>query len=233
VLQVLEHWGYVKGWSLTEAGGRLARIYHEQDLLLAECAERGLFDGLRPPDLAALASVFTYEARGPLGPTVASVRLPRGQVEERWRKVQSLYSELSHDEEAWGLPSSRPPDAGFAVLAHNWARGQDLAHTLSVDEAGTTARGPVMAAGDFVRNVKQLIDLLRQLGEVLVDPASASAARKAADALFRGVVAASSVVGPVGVASPAPAPSAPAGAEGKRAGDGPWTSTELPTSSTA
>ena len=65
VLQLLERWGYVKGWALTEAGGRLARIYHEQDLLIAECAERGLFDGLTFPEMAGLASVFTYEARGP------------------------------------------------------------------------------------------------------------------------------------------------------------------------
>ena len=65
VLQLLERWGYVRGWALTGAGGRLARIYHEQDLLVAECAERGLFDGLRVPEMAGLASVFTYEARGP------------------------------------------------------------------------------------------------------------------------------------------------------------------------
>ncbi len=42
--------------------------------------------------------------------------------------------------------------------------------------------------------MKQLIDLLRQLGEVLPDESAARAAREAADALFRGVVAASSVV---------------------------------------
>jgi len=46
-----------------------------------------------------------------------------------------------------------------------------------------------------VRNVKQLLDLLRQLGDVAPDPATAAAARTAADRLFRGVVAASSVVG--------------------------------------
>jgi hypothetical protein len=48
-----------------------------------------------------------------------------------------------------------------------------------------------------VRNVKQLIDLLHQIGQVAPDPATAAAARSAADAVFRGVVAASSVVGAV------------------------------------
>jgi hypothetical protein len=37
--------------------------------------------------------------------------------------------------------------------------------------------------------------LLRQLGEVAPKPATADAARAAADACFRGVIAASSVVG--------------------------------------
>jgi len=46
-----------------------------------------------------------------------------------------------------------------------------------------------------VRNVKQLIDLVRQIGTVAVEPATAKAAREAADRLFRGVVAASSVAG--------------------------------------
>jgi ATP-dependent RNA helicase HelY len=52
-----------------------------------------------------------------------------------------------------------------------------------------------MTGGDFVRNIKQLIDLLRQVGDVAAQPKTASAARSAADALYRGVVAASSTVG--------------------------------------
>ena len=48
VLRVLEAWGYVDGWSLTEAGERLARLYHESDLLVAECAGQGLLDDLEP-----------------------------------------------------------------------------------------------------------------------------------------------------------------------------------------
>ena len=50
-----------------------------------------------------------------------------------------------------------------------------------------------LAAGDFVRNVKQLIDVLGQVAEVS-DPQTSVAARLAADRLFRGVVAASAAV---------------------------------------
>jgi ATP-dependent RNA helicase HelY len=194
VLRLLERWGYVRGWALTGAGARLARIYHEQDLLVAECAERGMFDGLKVPEMAGLASVFTYEARGPSSVAALAPRWPSGRAEERWHAVQTVARELSADEEAVGLPVTRAPDAGFAALAYGWARGQELGKLLVPPATAPQARGAVISAGDFVRNVKQLIDLLRQLGQVLPDEASAEVARQAADALLRGVVAASSVV---------------------------------------
>jgi ATP-dependent RNA helicase HelY len=80
---------------------------------------------------------------------------------------------------------TRRPDPGFIGLAHGWASGQGLEQLIADED---------ISGGDFVRNVKQLIDLLRQLGEVAPDPATARGAREAADLLFRGVVAASSVV---------------------------------------
>jgi ATP-dependent RNA helicase HelY len=196
VLALLQSWGYVDGWGLTAAGARLARIYHEQDLLVAECIERGALDGLRAPELAALASVFTFEARGPLTGEDAA-KLPGRRVEERWRVVQEVASRLSADEEARGLTVTRPTDAGFVTLAHGWSRGKSIASLLAPPEAPSRGRAWTVSAGDFVRNVKQLTDLLRQLAEVLPDPASADAARQAASSVFRGVVAASSLVGTV------------------------------------
>jgi ATP-dependent RNA helicase HelY len=80
---------------------------------------------------------------------------------------------------------TRAPDPGFAALARDWASGKELVDVVEPDE---------ISGGDFVRNIKQLIDLLRQLGEV-ADGDTAAAAREAADSLFRGIVAASSVVG--------------------------------------
>ncbi|MGH9106222.1 MAG: DEAD/DEAH box helicase [Acidimicrobiales bacterium] len=198
VLGLLEAWGYVRGWALTEPGRRLARIYHEQDLLVAECAERGLLDGLQPAEMAAVVSFFTYEPRGPMAGPSPAVKLPTRRVEERWREVQAVARALTGDEERAGLPVTRPPEAGFACLAHGWASGSELATLVSPPGAPKgsphdAGRGAI-SAGDFVRNIKQLTDLLRQLGEVLAGPAAAGSARRAAGAMFRGVVAASSVV---------------------------------------
>jgi ATP-dependent RNA helicase HelY len=183
VLRVLEAWGYVDGWSLTEAGERLARIYHESDLLIAECAGQGLLDGLDPAELAGLVSVFTYEARGAGEP---APWFPTPRLRRRWAEIDRLAAELNSAEEEAGLPLTRPPDPGFVGLAHAWAAGEDLAEVISDEE---------ISGGDFVRNIKQLIDLIRQLADQAAQPDTARAACEAAERLFRGVVAASSVLG--------------------------------------
>jgi ATP-dependent RNA helicase HelY len=189
VLGLLERRGYLDGWQLTPAGSRLGRIYHETDLLLAECLSRGLFDGLDAASMAGLASVFTYEARGPGdGP---APWFPSAELRARWGAIEALHTELVADEERAGLPQTRALDPGFVALAAAWAGGDDLEDVLEDEE---------LSGGDFVRNVKQLVDLLRQLGEVAAEAATASAARAAAEALVRGVVAASSLVGGVGLA---------------------------------
>jgi ATP-dependent RNA helicase HelY len=177
----------VDDWTLTETGGQLARLYHECDLLVAEALRAGLFDDLDPAAVAGLASTFTYETRGPgPGPQPA---FPSAKVRRRWADLERLAAELNQAEDEAGLPLTRPPDAGFFALAFSWAAGDDLGDVIADDE---------MSGGDFVRNVKQLIDLLRQIRTVALEPATAKAAGEAADRLFRGVVAASSTVGPGG-----------------------------------
>ena len=185
VLRVLEAWGYVDGWTLTEGGELLARLYAETDLLLAESLREGLLDGLEPPALAAVVSCFTYERRGSDGPTPAP-QWPSREVAARVRKIERIWRELSHNEDDAGLPETRAPDPGFAVLLHDWVAGEELAEVLADDDEVT--------GGDFVRNVKQCIDLLRQVALIAPDPGTAGRAGAAADACLRGVVAASSVV---------------------------------------
>ena len=186
VLALLESWGYLDGWRLTEAGERLSRLYHETDLLIARCLDEGLLDGLDAPATAALASVFVFEARGRSQP--GTPWFPSAELRRRWSAIEALHHRLVEAEARAGLPPTRPLDPGFVSLAHAWASGNDLEEVLDKEE---------LSGGDFVRNVKQLIDLLRQLGDVAPLPATAGSARRAADRLFRGVIEASSVLSPV------------------------------------
>jgi ATP-dependent RNA helicase HelY len=187
VLRVLEAWGYVDGWSLTDAGEQLARLYTETDLLLAEALGESLLDGLRAPELAAVVSCFTYERRGPDGQLpMPPPRWPTKTVAQRARAIEKLGTDLRANEDDAGLPETRVPDPGFTAYVHDWAQGDSLADVLDDDE---------ITGGDFVRHVKQCIDLLRQVGDVAPNEATRATARAAADACYRGVVAASSLAG--------------------------------------
>ena len=184
VLRILEAWECVEDWSLTPAGEDLVGIYHECDLLVEEALRTGVFHDLDPTSMAALASAFTYQSRSP-GPT-PEPWFPSARVRRRWADLSRLAAELNQAEEEAGLPLTRSLDPGFFAAAYGWAAGEDLAEVITEED---------LSGGDFVRNIKVLIDLLRQMGTVATEPATAKTARDAADRLFRGVVVASSVVG--------------------------------------
>ncbi len=212
LLDLLQRWHYVEGWTLTERGSILARCYHESDLLIVECLAKGLLDGLDPPTVAALVSCFTYEHRSRTVPPRAW--LPGAVARERFRAVLRVADRLNAAEEDAQLLVTRTPDATFAAVAHAWASGGELDAVLGDEE---------LSGGDFVRNIKQLVDLLRQIGEIAPAPGTAAAARQAAEALYRGVVSASSgvdeVAGSGSTGGPAAGPASSvelAGQDGER-----------------
>jgi ATP-dependent RNA helicase HelY len=183
VLRVLENWAYVDGWSLTDSGKILARTFHECDLLIVECLRQGLLDDLDPAALAGLVSVFVYEHRSPEPPPTAW--FPSPTVRKRWQRIAEISYELEEIEEEAGLSVHRPPDPTFVAVAFAWAAGEGFAEVVEAEE---------LSGGDFVRTMKQLIDVLRQLALVAPETATRRTAEQAADQLFRGVVAASTAV---------------------------------------
>ncbi len=178
ICTVLRRTGHVEDWALTESGRRLRRIYHESDLLISLSIDRAIFDGLDRAEVAALASCLTYEHRSSETPPAPVV--PSAALRSRLEVLEGLHQEVNSMERARGLPLTRAPDAGFAAAAWSWAAGHELHVILDEDLTG----------GDFVRNVRQLVDLLRQLGQVIPAPDAAASARAAAEALVRGVIVA-------------------------------------------
>ncbi|MFM8302949.1 MAG: RNA helicase, partial [Actinomycetota bacterium] len=186
VLALLESWRYVEDWALTPAGVLLAGLSSEMDLLVAEALRDGMLAGLGPAEIAAVASCFTYERRGPDAQAPAPpLRWPTARVADAYRRLERRWRDLHHAEDDLGLPATRPPDPGFTPVIHEWTRGDALAEVLADD----------LTAGDFVRQVKQTTDLLRQIADVSPDPGVRDAARAASVACTRGVVAAASRVG--------------------------------------
>jgi ATP-dependent RNA helicase HelY len=181
VCAVLERLDYIEGDEVTAEGRRLAALYAELDLLAAECLRRGTWSGLDPADLAACVSALTFEARR--SDDASPVRLPHGRPREVLADMTSLWAELSAVEVGQHLSFLRQPDLSFAWTVHAWARGTSLEKLI----------GPDLTAGDFVRAMKQLIDLLRQLAVADSGGELGKTARAAADLLLRGVVAYSSL----------------------------------------
>lgn len=175
ITDLLAEFEYVDGWTLTPRGTRLRFIYNEMDLLLTECLEQGVFWSLNPAEMAAVASLFVYEPRGD---QETAPDWPNDTVRERYERIHELWETQTDGERRHRLTPSRRPDAGFARAAFRWASGTELEDL----EYGS------LAAGDFVRVSRQLVDLLQQIRDAF--PELAEDARAALTAVDRGVVAA-------------------------------------------
>jgi len=183
VLALLRDRGFIEGWSLTPAGSILAGVFHECDMLVAEAVERGIFDDLSVPDLAGAVSALVYERRSS---DDVDHPYPSDAVKRAIDALEDLSIEIRDAEEAAGLPTHRFPDNGFARAASVWASGGSLDRILDVV--------PDMGAGDFVRMIRQLVDLLRQIERTTPNPILADNAARAAKSMFRGLVVGSEVV---------------------------------------
>lgn len=178
VLQMLESWGYLEGWALTERGERLVGIYHESDLAIAEAIEQEIFADLDAASVAGLASAFVFAARN--SNSEIEPWFPSADALRRSQHLEDIVSDVIRDEVRLGIPMTKPIDTSFFGLAHAWSLGTGLDVLLSEEE---------ITGGDFVRTIKQLIDLLEQLADC--GGPSCGAAREAATSLRHGVVAVS------------------------------------------
>ncbi|WP_125775940.1 DEAD/DEAH box helicase [Antribacter gilvus] len=172
------------GLRVTDDGRWLRRLYAENDLLLAECLRRGVWDGLDAPGLAAAVSTVVYQGRrdDPVEPYLPGG--PTGRLARALDATTRVWSAVDDLEQAHGISSTSPLDDGMVTAVHRWASGKGLDAVL---------KGSDLAAGDFVRWCKQVVDVLDQLAGAAPSPALRTTARKAQDQVLRGVVAYSSL----------------------------------------
>jgi len=177
VVSVLRETGYLREeGGLTDKGDRLSRIYNEGDLLVAEVLDNEILHGLEIPDLAGAVSCLVYSARG----LAVEPAWPNETVRQAYIKIRRLWREIEKTEERHGLALTREPEPGFVDAIHAWTDGEPLEEVLAFAE---------MSPGDFVRSAKQVWDLLRQLAEVATGDELRGRCRKAADQIYRGVIA--------------------------------------------
>lgn len=165
-------------------GQKLRRVYGEKDLLIALALRENVFSDLDASELAASTTTVVYHAKRDDG--VSRPRMPSISLETSVDKVVQLWSMLENAEEAHRLPLTGEPELAMVWPMFKWAKGQPLNEVL---------RGVDMAAGDFVRWCKQVIDLLDQMAAVPGMPKEFSRLCITAITLIRrGVVAYSTIV---------------------------------------
>ena len=181
ICDLLSELGYLGagGESVTPQGEQLRRLYTEKDLLTAECLRQGVWQRLDAAGLAAAVSAIVHEPRRE--EHEISPRMPNDDVAQAWQEMVGIWSRIEDAERDHALPLTGDPDGGIAWMVHRWASGQRLELVL---------RDSDIAAGDFVRRCKQIVDLLDQIAGAAPTPALRTTARAAVDAVMRGVVAA-------------------------------------------
>ena len=149
VTQVLAKLDYLAGDQVTATGKMLSKIYAESDLAIAETIKSGLLEKLSDIEIAAVLSVFLFESRKPEPP-----KIPNSQVQDALKEVVSIWSRLHNLETEYDVKTQKEPDFGFCWMAFRWGGGHGLNSVL---------RNSDLSVGDFVRSIKQLIDLLNQV----------------------------------------------------------------------
>lgn len=183
ITQLLTSYGYVETVEnrrvLTARGASLRRVYGEKDLLISLCLEEGFLNGLDPAATAAVVSALIYEAkRDELG---LLSRYPSTGVEQALMTALNHWSKLNDAEKLHHLPLTGSPDFGMVWPTYKWARGKTLGQAID---------GTDLAAGDFVRWIKQVIDSLDQIAHVASShPQLRTQCEAAINLLRRGVVA--------------------------------------------
>ncbi|MEN9293819.1 MAG: hypothetical protein RIT31_584, partial [Actinomycetota bacterium] len=146
---ILDRFGYIDNDQISKPGKMLAKIYGETDLLIAESIRAEIFSELSPADLVAVISSCVYESRND-----EAAKIPRGDIQTALSGISKIYGKIHTAETDLNLETMRAPDFGFCWAAHKWASGNSLTNVL---------KGNELTVGDFVRSMKQIIDLLRQL----------------------------------------------------------------------
>ena len=105
---------------------------------------------------------------------------PQGKLGTALDATIRIWSELDDLEQGHRLSSTQPLDLGIVTAVHRWAAGRGLDAVL---------RGSDLAAGDFVRWCKQVVDVLDQVAKAAPNERLRQVARKAIPAVRRGVIA--------------------------------------------
>lgn len=173
-LEVLEHFGYVKNFDLTEKGRMAGRI-NGFEVMGCEWYFSGALNDLSDESLAVLFMAAVFESR-------------RGDWYKRpnWDRIQEEYMaagkavfDFREFEIDLGIPPLRELDFKFSQAVLHWYRDGDFASFNKFTSAGE---------GDLVRNFLLCCQFIRQMSRVVPDTKLVERLKMVRNKLFRGVM---------------------------------------------
>jgi ATP-dependent RNA helicase HelY len=180
ICSVLSELNYIDGENIAPEGEMLSSIYSEFDLLVSESIRQKIWNELTPAELASVLSAIIFQARND---DEAKMKTPKGAILEATKSMERIWFAIHTLESINRLDTMRQLDTGLTWATYRWASGATLSEVLENTD---------LTAGDFVRQMKQLLDLLTQIS-ALSNPLS-FAASEATKLLKRGVIAYSNQV---------------------------------------
>ncbi len=188
VVEVLGHFGYVKDGMLSPEGRLIGGLRHENELLVARAVFAGTFDGLKPPEAAALLSCLTEEPRETARDAARAFLKAQGHLRRRFQALELLAGEVERAQDRCKVALPLSLHSALMAATARWAAGEE-------DWAGLVDSAYGGHEGDLIRAFRRLIDLGRQLADSPDLPERLRPALEAAVVgLDRGVVLESALI---------------------------------------
>ncbi|MDA2985092.1 MAG: DEAD/DEAH box helicase [Actinomycetota bacterium] len=180
ILEILSEFGYFSQGKLTESGRVLLNIFSESDLLITEILRKGIFVSLKAIEIPALLSGILYQSRSD------DRQLPRipKNLDSSIQEVLYLWSTINDLELSYGINTQKEPDYSLSWSVYRWSSGNTITSILRETDVNV---------GDFVRHIKQVIDLIGQL--ISADPKNGDKYYEALKNIDRGIIQYASVTG--------------------------------------
>jgi superfamily II RNA helicase len=188
VVAVLERFGAVQDGKLLAKGQLIAGLRHDNELLISEMVDRGIFDDTTLAEAAALCSCLIEESRSGDSAVARLFLKKRPKLKRKLQDLEMVAQTVLEVQRHHHLPMPVGVSTGFMPSVFRWASGED-------DWSGIVEESFGGHEGDLIRALRRLIDILRQLGEAPeVPPALAALLGRAARVVDRGIVLESALI---------------------------------------
>ena len=160
VCEMLVELGYLREITVDDSGDLvptvwgavLQRVYGERALLATECLRRGVWQRLNAEELAVMCGVLSYEPRRVV--SGYSQEPPTEDWIDAYDNTLRIWAELDYAEERLRLQRTEMPESILGWVVRDWTRFRPLDELL---------RDSGLSAGDYIRWMKQTVDMLDQL----------------------------------------------------------------------